>query len=438
MESRELRRQVIRARWAVFVLFVTNGAFFANVVPRYPEVKDIFGLGDTAYGVTIAMSATGSLLLGPLAVTVMRRFASARTAVLGTIGIGTMLTMVGLLTTWRQSMGDRPGTMGLLALLLFGATFFVAGGMDAITDVGQNAHGLRVQRLLGRPVINSFHGGWSVGAMTGGVMGSVAVGLGIPFGWHLTGAALVIVAVGVICLRFTLAGRDPEPGQPDPLLDGAGAGTGAPLPSGAGQEAVLRVRTLPWRPALVIAALTVLAVSCMLVEDVGATWSALYMRDFLHVAPGAVGLAYVALLASQTIGRLTADWQMSKLGARRTVLLGVVLILLGAILAVTVHAPWSTILGMGLAGFGCAPLVPIAYNAADDVPGLRPGVGLTIVTWLCRIAPLAGPPLVGLVVEHTSLLAAVMVLPFAGIIGLAAGRVIAREVTADEGEAAHP
>ncbi|HEX2289472.1 MAG TPA: ricin-type beta-trefoil lectin domain protein, partial [Pseudonocardiaceae bacterium] len=46
---------------------------------------------------------------------------------------------------------------------------------DAIIDVAQNAHGLRVQRLYGRSIVNAFHGVWSVGGVTGAVLGSVAV-----------------------------------------------------------------------------------------------------------------------------------------------------------------------------------------------------------------------------------------------------------------------
>jgi hypothetical protein len=34
---------------------------------------------------------------------------------------------------------------------------FLAGAMDSITDVAQNSHGLRVQRLYKRSILNFFH-----------------------------------------------------------------------------------------------------------------------------------------------------------------------------------------------------------------------------------------------------------------------------------------
>lgn len=35
-----------RERWAVSALFLTNGALFASVLPRLPEIKAELGLSD--------------------------------------------------------------------------------------------------------------------------------------------------------------------------------------------------------------------------------------------------------------------------------------------------------------------------------------------------------------------------------------------------------
>ena len=43
-----------RARVAVAALFLTNGALFANLLPRYPEIKADLALSNAAYGVAIA------------------------------------------------------------------------------------------------------------------------------------------------------------------------------------------------------------------------------------------------------------------------------------------------------------------------------------------------------------------------------------------------
>jgi len=176
---------------------------------------------------------------------------------------------------------------------------------------------------------------------------------------------------------------------------------------------------------MVIIALTVLAISGTAVEDVTSTWSTLYMRDFLGVRAGFAGLAFVTMLVSQTVGRLGGDRVIDALGMRRTIQLGGVLVLVGTGLAAAVPAVWTMLVGMVLAGLGCAAVVPVAMNAADDIPGMRAGVGLTIVTWLMRLSFLLGPPLVGLMVEATTLRSAVMILPIAGAVTLIAASVLA-------------
>jgi MFS family permease len=82
----------------------------------------------------------------------------------------------------------------------------------------------------------------------------------------------------------------------------------------------------------------------------------------------------------------------------------------------------TTLIGYALAGVGVATLVPAVYAAADGLPGLRPGVGLTAVNWLLRIGFLVSPPLVGLIADLTSLRAGLLVVVLAGLTVLVLGR----------------
>jgi hypothetical protein len=78
----------------------------------------------------------------------------------------------------------------------------------------------------------------------------------------------------------------------------------------------------------------------------------------------------------------------------------------------------GTIAGFGIAGFGVATLVPAAMTAADALPGLAPGTGLTVVTWLMRIGFLASPPVVGVIADATELRVGLLVVPLAGLVVL--------------------
>ncbi|MFD0866035.1 MFS transporter, partial [Tessaracoccus lubricantis] len=76
----------------------------------------------------------------------------------------------------------------------------------------------------------------------------------------------------------------------------------------------------------------------------------------------------------------------------------------------------GTVLGFAAAGFGCATFVPAAMHAADNLPGLRAGTGLTIVSWLLRVGFLVSPPIVGAVADNVSLRMGLLIVPVAGLL----------------------
>src|ERR671938_474192 len=168
-----------RARAAVAACFFLNAVFYAGLVPRLPEVKARLGLSSTALGTALAALPLGALLAALSSAVLIRRFGSSRVASYGLVLLGG--------TVWTVSLA--PNWLGLAAALL------VAGALDAVIDVAQNAHGLRVQRHYGRSIINAFHGVWSVGAVVGGLLGSAAAGLQVPLGGHLAASAVVFGAV---------------------------------------------------------------------------------------------------------------------------------------------------------------------------------------------------------------------------------------------------
>ncbi|MBZ6307063.1 MFS transporter [Streptomyces olivaceus] len=377
-----------RARVAVAVLFFTNGALFANLLPRYPQIKADLGIGNAAYGLAVAAFPAGAIVAGLAAGVLVRRFGSARVAV-----GGTLLTGVGILAAGLAE-----------SVAVFAAALFLAGAMDAFTDVAQNAHGLRVQRRYGRSIINSFHAIWSVGAVTGGSMAAGAIALGVPRGQHLLFSAVVFAVAACVALRYCLPGPDTEAAEET----AAGAGTPA-----AGSVPAAGRRT-----TYVLAALVLIATAGTLVEDAGSSWATLYLSDSLHASVALAASGYVALVGAQFVGRLIGDRLVDRFGQRTVARSGALIAAVGMGLALAVPTVPGTVLGFAAAGFGVATLVPAAMHEADELPGLKPGSGLTIVSWLMRLGFLLSPPVVGLVADASSLRVGLLVVPFAGVLVL--------------------
>ena len=376
-----------RARGAVAVLFLTNGALLANILPRYPEIKAELGLSNAVYGLSVASFPVGAIAAGLAAAALIRRFGSGRLAVLGTV-----LTSLGLLAA-----GLAP-VVGVFALgLLF------AGAMDSITDVAQNAHGLRVQRRYRRSIINSFHAVWSIGAVLGGSMAAGAIALGLPLGVHLAVSAAVFSAVALVALRFLLPGRDDETEE---AAAGAAAG---PEEERAGVRAGAGPRTL-----LILAALVVIAMAGTLVEDAGNSWAALYLTSL--GAPAALAATgFIALVGAQFVGRFLGDRLVDRFGQRAVARAGGLVAAAGMGTALAFPTVPGTVLGFAAAGLGVATLVPAAMHEADELPGLRHGTGLTVVSWLMRLGFLLSPPLVGMIADAASLRTGLLLVPAAGI-----------------------
>lgn len=394
-----------RARRAVAALFLTNGAVFANLIPRYPEIKADLGMGNAVYGLAVIAFPVGAILAGLAAAPLIRRFGSARVAVAGTIG-----TALGVL-----GAGASP------TLWMFVTGLLVGGAMDAITDVAQNDHGLQVQRRYGRTIINSFHAVWSLGAVLGGAMAAAAIAVDLPRQIHLGLSAVVFSLVAVVALRFCLpateSGPDaaPDTASPDATHESVG-------PDAA------RRGPLTGHLVVMLGALVIIAIAGSLVEDAGMSWASLYITSL--GAPGSVAAAgFVALVAAQFVGRILGDGMVDRLGHRTVARLGGAVAAVGMGLALAFPTVPGTILGFAAAGFGVATLIPAAMQTADELPGLRPGTGLTVVSWLMRLGFVALPPLVGVVADAAGLRVGLLVIPLAGVTVIALSGVLRRRQT---------
>ncbi|MCJ1698787.1 MFS transporter [Rathayibacter festucae] len=383
-----------RARTAVAALFLTNGALFANLVPRFPEIKADLALDNAAYGVAIAAFPAGAVVAGLAAAVVIRRLGSGRAAVLGTIltAIGTVLA------------GFSP------SLLVFAGALAFAGATDAITDVAQNSHGLRVQRRYGRSIINSFHAIWSIGAVLGGSMAAGAIALGLPRAVHLSISGVLFAAVALTALRFLLRGRDDE------------------TAAEPGAAPVVRVRIRP-RVVLLLAALVAVAIAGTLVEDAASTWAAVYLGGSLGATAAVAAYGFVALVGAQFVGRILGDRLVDRFGQRTVLRVGGAIAALGMGAALAFPSVPGTIAGFAAAGFGLATTVPAAMHEADEIRGLRAGTGVTIVSWLMRLGFLLSPPIVGLVADGAGLRVGLLVVPIAGVVAVLLAGVLGRRRT---------
>ena len=362
---------LIRARVGVCLVFLANGLGFANLVPRFPEIVAGLGLSKSDFGQAVAAASVGALVAGLAASWLISRLTSAKVASLGMLVVALALLGAGLARSW----------------LVLAVCLLVVGGTDSIVDVAQNAHGLRVQRRWGASIVTSFHASWSLGAVLGAAMGQAMAGAGVGLGTHmvLTAVVLLVLSAGPLLAGWFLPGHDRDDRTPDQNkeLDDAPEMRPATPPR--------RVRPVT---ILVLFVVGLLCAASMFPEDVAMNWSSLLLSE-QGAGAGHVGLGLVALQGTMIVGRLVGDRIIDAVGQRAVIAWGGALVTLGMSIALLVSSVPGTLLGMAISGAGCAVAVPVTYSAADDVEGLPPGLGLTIVSWLARLAGLLAPPVVG-------------------------------------------
>ena len=352
-------------------MFLANGLGFANLVPRFPEIVEGLGLSKGAFGQAVAAASVGALVAGLAASWLISRLTSAKVASLGMLVVALALLGAGLARSW----------------LVLAVCLLVVGGTDSIVDVAQNAHGLRVQRRWGASIVTSFHASWSLGAVLGAAMGQAMAGAGVGLGTHmvLTAVVLLVLSVGPLLAGWFLPGHDRDDRTPDQNKELDDAPEMRPATSS---------RRVGPVTILVLLVVGLLCAASMFPEDVAMNWSSLLLSE-QGAGAGHVGLGLVALQGTMIVGRLVGDRIIDAVGQRAVIAWGGALVTLGMSIALLLSSVPGTLLGMAISGAGCAVAVPVTYSAADDVEGLPPGLGLTIVSWLARLAGLLSPPVVG-------------------------------------------
>ncbi len=241
---------------------------------------------------------------------------------------------------------------------------------------------------------------WSLGAALGGLMGGAAIALHLSIGAHLGLSSILFLGMAVVA-RVLMLGRDTGIDREEWEL--------------AHDEAPRRRFRVPRSAAIVLVMLGLIAIAGAVAEDAAITWSSIYMADDLGVDEKLAGYALVSLMALHFVGRLIGDKVVDRWGNRAVARAGGTLTAVGMGIALAWPTVPGTLIGFAAAGLGVATTIPAAFAASDDVPGLKPGTGITMVSWALRLSFLAGPPIVGAIADATSLRVGLLLVPVAGV-----------------------
>jgi len=379
-----------RARVAVTAAFVTRGLLFASWAAHIPIIKARLGLSDAELGTALLGAPAGSVVGLTIAGWLLPRVGSRSMMQITLVGYCTFGIFVG----FSQSLPVLALTLGLW------------GAGQGSLGVAMNTQAVAVEHALGKPIMASLHGSWSIGSFTGAAVGAVAVarGVGLSTQVAVLGPALLLVA-GWLSRRL-IADPPPMPHEhPADAADVTGDVTAAAATTPAGSPA----RTTFLNPALLL--LGAIAFIGMLCEGAATDWSAVYLRDTLGTSSAVAALAYAVYSGMMVCLRLGSPLLVQRV--RTPVLLPVLGLIAtaGMTTALLSGSVVAGIVGFGTLGLGVALIVPTCFGVAGRVRGLPTGRAVAIVSGMGWFGCMGGPPLIGHLAGASTLAVALGVVP---------------------------
>lgn len=356
-----------RSSAPITVIFLLNGALYANWVPRIPDIKSRLRLAEDELGLALLCVAVGLLVAQPMTAVLKVRVGARATTAIAAVACCGALPLPALAT----SLGG------------LGAALFALGFANGALDVSMNTYAVAFERQLARPIMAFLHGSVSVGIVLGALMGAVAAAQAVPSETHLAVAALgLFVASALSWCRL--------PRVDESIRDEEGQGSGG----------------LPIRP---LVGLSVMAASCLLAEGAIADWSAVYLGETLNATPGVAGTGFIGFMVLMTLGRFSGDRLQARWGAVALGRMGALLAIAGLSIALMAEGPGLAVGGLCLMGAGLSSLFPLILRSAALVTGSRPAVGIALVSTSGYFGFVLGPALIGFLAVRIGLAIALTV-----------------------------
>ncbi len=349
-----------KRRIALGAMFFFMGICFASWAARIPDIQAKFQLSEGELGTLLLCLPIGSLLGLPIAGWSVHHYGSRIVILICSFAYALTLPLIGL----------APSVWVIIPVL---ASFGLLGN---IMNISLNTQALGLEDQLGKSILASFHGLWSMAGFTGAGLGAGMIFLQFSPAAHYWVVALLSVVIILFSQKYVIKDKreDAEAGglvlkKPDQLL--------------------LRVG--------VIAFLGMMAEGCMF------DWSGVYFKKIVEAEPALVSVGYVCFMGAMAAGRFVTDKATNRYGKLPVLQVSGVLIFTGLVLAVVFPNLYTAAFGFLLVGFGVASIVPVAYGIAGRSKLYSPSVALALVSTLSFFGFLIGPPVIGFIAELLSL-----------------------------------
>lgn len=340
------------------VAFFIAGFGIAAWAPLIPYAKARLALDEGLLGLLLLCLGVGSIITMPLAGALATRFGCRLVILIASVFLCLSLPFLAIASSMPAL---------IITLLVFGAAI---GAVDVVVNI----QAVIVEKASGKAMMSGFHGLWSVGGFVGAGLVSALLKAGAS---PLSATFCVIIIIAGFLVAF---GKQL-------------------LPYGS-EEQDTPLFVLPKGIVLFIGLLCFIV---FLAEGSMLDWSAVFLVSLRGVDFSQAGLGYFLFSVAMTIGRLSGDQLVQKLGGKKLLFLGGLCAACGLTIAIMIPTWIAGIIGFGLVGLGSSNIVPVLYSILGRQKIMPTNLAVSAVTTLGYTGILAGPALIGVVAHFTSL-----------------------------------
>ncbi len=344
--------------YAGYASFFTAGFTIAAWAPLIPFVNDALQVGPMQFGMLLLMLGVGSVLGMPLAGWLSSRLGSRLAIALS--GYSSCFVLV--LLAWAPSY-----LFECCALFCYGVSL-------GCLEVSSNLYGAALEKNRHSRQMSGMHAFYSIGEVAAAICVSLALSLGFDM-WSTT-------AFWMLALSLILSIALPHVSSVSLVSEQS-----APF-------------ALPKGPVIMLAGLCAVV---FLAEGAMLDWSALFLQEHINVPLEHAGVGYTVFVIAMAIARLVGDRIVTQFGAVRVVWGGAALMvgaLTSMVMIPTLPVSLISLFAMGLGIANVAPLIISAASRQKRMPALP---AVTAVTTIGYFGLMAGPAILGVISEYTSI-----------------------------------
>ena len=347
-------------RVALGALFFFMGICFASWAARIPDIQSKFQLSEGQLGTLLLCLPIGSMVGLPIAGWSVHHYGSRIVILICSFAYALSLPLIGL----------APNLWVIAPVLI------LFGMLGNIMNISLNTQALGLENQLGKSILASFHGVWSMAGFTGAGLGAGMIFLSFSPAAHYVVVALLSILMILLSQKFVINDKQ-----------------------AAGEEGGLVLR----KPDSLLLRVGLISFLGMMAEGCMFDWSGVYFKKIVEAEPELVSLGYVCFMGAMAFGRFVTDKAINRYGKIPVLQVSGILIFLGLLLAVLFPNLYTAALGFLMVGFGVASIVPVAYGIAGRSKLYSPSVALAMVSTLSFFGFLVGPPLIGFIAEAFNL-----------------------------------